>query len=104
MKIPTNIQINDSTWTIQLDAEIEKTHGAVGLCIYDLQKILISPNQDRNEIEETFIHELLHACFPDNVCSPKLEEKIVKQLSITLTKTLRDNKIRLGGTGKKKST
>lgn len=97
MKIPIKLKIRRSDWTIKFDKDIETTEKAVGLCIRDTKRILISPNQDRNEIEETFIHELLHACWPEDTCSHRLEEKLVERVAAVLTKTLRDNKLLVMG-------
>lgn len=93
MKIPKKLKIRRSTWKVELDETIEQTENAVGLCIPGSKKIVISPNQTRNEREETFLHELIHACWPDDVCGPRMEENIVNKLAPVLLKALKDNDI-----------
>lgn len=93
MKIPKKLKIRRSTWKVEIDETIEETEDAVGLCIPSSRKIVLSPNGTRNEREETFLHELLHACWPDDACGARLEEKIVGELAPVLLKALKDNDI-----------
>lgn len=92
MKIPDKVKIGRSTWKVIVSDSID-SYGAIGLCVYGDKEIFLSPNQTRNEMEETFLHELLHACWPDDECSPKLEEKLISKLSPILLKTLKANKV-----------
>lgn len=97
MKIPHKLKIRRSKWTVKFDDKIEQTEKAVGLCIRSTKQIFISPNQDRNEIEETFIHELLHACWPEDICSDRLEEKIVAPMAEVLYNALKESKLLVPG-------
>jgi hypothetical protein len=81
MYIPKSVRIKKSKWKIILSDIKLDTKMYNGLCIHQSREILIDPNLPRNEIEETFIHELLHACFPDGICSYKKEEMIVTELA-----------------------
>lgn len=97
MKIPRKLKIRRSKWTVKFDDKIEQTEKAVGLCIRSTKQIFISPNQDRNEIEETFIHELLHACWPEDVCSDRLEEKIIAPMAGILYSALKEGRLLVPG-------
>jgi hypothetical protein len=97
MRIPKKLKIRRATWNVTFDNSIEKTDKAVGLCIDSTKKIVISPDSDRNETEETFIHELLHACWPKDVCGDRLEEKLIRSLSPILYKALKDNDLLVSG-------
>lgn len=91
MKIPDELKIRRSTWRIVIDDKIENTHNAVGLCIYSTKRIVLSPDQSRNELEDTFLHEILHACFPNGIVADRTEEKIVRRLAPVLLRVLHDN-------------
>ena len=93
MKIPKILKIRRSKWTVDFDETIEESYDAVGLCIRRSKRILISPNQTQAEIEDTLIHELLHASWPDGICSDRLEEAIVSKLSRVFLGVLKDNNL-----------
>lgn len=93
MKIPRKLKIKRSTWSVSIDDSIEEKYNAVGLCKHSSKEIVISPDQTRNEMEETLLHEILHACFPNDVCSDRLEEKIVNKLAPALLHVLKANKL-----------
>jgi len=93
MKIPRKVKIRKATWKVSINEDIERKHNAVGLCKYNAKEIILSPNQPRNELEETFMHEILHACWPEDECSQKLEEKIIRKMSPVLFEFFKKNKI-----------
>lgn len=94
MKLPRKLKIKRSTWQVKFDESIEKTDDAVGLCVFSSKKILISPNQDSNDLADTLLHEILHAIWPTDLCGDKLEEKLVARLAGSLLQILQDNKLK----------
>ncbi len=94
MRIPKKFKLNNKTWEVSVKdkKKFKKDERLMGVCYRNLHKIFINPSLTRNEIEETFVHELLHACWPPSLCSNKLEEKLVEKLAVTLYATLKKNK------------
>lgn len=93
MKIPRKVRIRKTMWKVSMNDDIEHKHNAVGMCNYKAKEIILSPNQPRNELEETFLHEILHACWPETACSQKLEEKIIGEMSPVLFEVLKKYKL-----------
>ena len=68
-------------------------------CTYnDQQKIILDPNKKEQKLEQTFIHELLHACdFVNGLIyrfkqeDKPTEEDVVRELSMTLYQVIVDN-------------
>ena len=89
MRIPRSVKIKKSVWKITLDETKLDTRQYNGMCVPDHKEILIDPKLPRNDLEETFIHELLHACFPAKTCSYNKEEEIVASLARVLTPVLK---------------
>lgn len=88
MHIPRFLMINKKRWRITQDAEALDTKKYNGMCLLDHQQILIDPALSRNDKDQTFIHELLHACWPGGLCSDRTEEKIIRELAVVLTPAL----------------
>lgn len=66
MKIPKKITLLNSTYTVEIKHDLLDDQGAIGLLNPLKGKILIQPNSRnspiiQNEIEQTFLHELVHA-------------------------------------------
>lgn len=97
MRIPKKLKIRRAVWDVKFSESIRKTDQAIGLCLRSTKEIFIAPDMARNDIEETFIHELLHASWPANTCSHRLEESIIRKLSPVLYKALIENKLLVKG-------
>jgi hypothetical protein len=97
VRIPKRLKIRRAIWDVEFDDSIVENEHAVGMCIRATKKILITPNMARNEIEETFLHELLHALFTWIPCSHRQEELIIARLSPLLYKALTNNNLMAAG-------
>lgn len=88
MRIPRSLYINKKRWQVTQSSEELDTQKYDGMCILDHYQILIDPDLSRNEKDRVFIHELLHAMWPPNICTGKVEEKLVTEISRTLAPIL----------------
>lgn len=66
MKIPKKITLLNSTYTVEIKPDLLDDQGAIGQFDSLKGKIFIQPNSNispiiQNEIEQTFLHELVHA-------------------------------------------
>lgn len=108
MNIPKSLKIKHHKWKIIFTDKKSKlnTKKYNGMCVHADKEILIDPKLSRNDKEETFWHELLHAIFPDDVCSNKKEERIVFALGEQLwpiMQTLYKMNIQRGGKKRQKN-
>ena len=97
MKIPTKLKINGKPWKIIIDKNGSRINGKkyMGICSHAKKTITLSKELRNRDLLETFIHEVLHACFDTRICSDKVEEKIVENLCVKLYDLLNDNRILL---------
>lgn len=95
MRIPKKLTIRKSKWEVTLTRGHKKldTRRYRGMCYLNTRQIFIDSGLTRNEREETFVHELLHACWPEGVCGNRLEEAIIESLSRTLYDVLKKNRL-----------
>lgn len=59
-----------------------------GWCVYNRREIQIEETLTGAHREETFLHELLHACLPEN-WAPNAEETMIRRLAPRLLDTLK---------------
>lgn len=81
LHIPKKLKIKRSIWTIKTENHDLDTEEFMGMCFLDNHLILLDGKLSRNALEDTYLHELLHAVFPKNVCSIRKEEEIVSKIT-----------------------
>lgn len=79
MKLPRRIKIDGRNWKITRG---DPGDGDRGSCDHDTRTIIIDPDLEGRELEETFWHEVLHAAMPEAtfIVSIKKEEALVELL------------------------
>ncbi len=89
MKIPSKFQIAGQTYTVEYEPSMDD----MGDHSSPFNRIRLNPNYPQERIEQTFIHELLHAVransareHPDSAT----EEEIVDSMSGLLYQVLKD--------------
>jgi hypothetical protein len=93
IRIPKKLRTPGGTYKIKKSSTLEKRQGLLGMCVEVNKYISIDCNQSKIEMEKTFVHEALHSVFPNNMCSDKLEEEIVRALEEGLHYILTHNKL-----------
>lgn len=85
MRLPRSLSINGELWTVVLKPMAKR--GLHGLCNYRKREIIIDVELPLLEREETFLHEVMHACWPERW--PSTEEKMIRRLSPRLLDALK---------------
>jgi len=91
MKLPKSFTLNGRRWKVKLEA----LDGDMGRCNHRERSIIIDPDQAADEMEDTFLHELLHACLGMELrefIGAKREELIVEVLTGRLLSVLKQTK------------
>lgn len=93
MKKPDRIKVGPQTWQVEWlpDSVYVDEEGTYGLAHYDTLTISISGVSIGVQVE-TFLHEVLHACYKSYSIKDKdTEERTVSSLSPVLCAFIRDN-------------
>jgi len=97
VKIPETVKIGGHVYKVIRNYKFKERTDRRGQIDYGLKEIRlqeedISGKYVRSEVEQTFIHELLHAV--ENIYnSQNLNEEIIERLSQGLYQVLKDNKM-----------
>lgn len=91
--IPKKMRIGGRIWRIKRSKTLQKRQGLLGVCVPDERYISIDCTQTVEQQHITFLHELLHAIFPQNIVGDKTEENIVSKLEEKLHNILVYNRI-----------
>lgn len=98
MKIPNKVIIKNKIYSIVYDKEALRDDSIYGRTYHTKLQIILDQTQPKDQRENTFFHELLHAIID---CSPlrvdlkdsALQEKVAVGISEDLLLVLRVNKI-----------
>jgi hypothetical protein len=88
MYIPTELKIGGKIWKVIIDHKKLDISKYMGLCKFDTREILLNSKLPRNKLEEVFLHEYLHATFPEFIVGEVREERIVLHLASKLYKSM----------------
>jgi hypothetical protein len=86
VKLPRALVINGERWRIVRKPLCRR--GRYGQCNYRTREIQIDSELVGDERAETFVHELLHACLPED-WAPTAEERMIERLAPRLLSALR---------------
>lgn len=107
VKRPESIKLGSHTWTIEFDEhELVRTSrldgtDKHGICLHSEHRIIIEDRRPLTAMQETLVHEILHACvwtgrilFVIADCKEEddsVEERVVASLSGILLDALKEN-------------
>ena len=72
-----------------------RNDGTCGMTLINERMIVYDPGLNQKELDETIVHEILHACFPtdlkkrNKLAKHEQEEKIVTYIAPILARALR---------------
>jgi len=98
MKIPKKLKVAGLEYDVKTDYKFHQANTLCGQCDHQGQEIRITGKcsdnnqRKRDSVEETFIHEMLHA-IDRNYNNSALSEQQVTRLSTGLYQVLKDNKM-----------
>ncbi len=104
MKLPKEdftVKIGPFIYEVKYSADIAEEGQVFGSTHSNNQNIFLDPNKKPQKIEQTFIHELFHACmFVNGLCyrfalddkdrRPN-EEETIRELSMSFYQVIKDN-------------
>lgn len=93
MNIPGKVKIGKRSWTVKLVKGLNKKKHILGLCDSETYTILIDADQTPRSRQITFLHELLHAVFPNSKLCNATEEMIVEHLDEKLFEIFENNSL-----------
>lgn len=93
--MPRTIRIGEDVWKVKQDYPlVHPKYGlSDGLCDFDAKTIWLSRRLSMKAKQETLLHELLHAVWPEGIVSHRVEEKIVHGIDEKLLKVILENKL-----------
>lgn len=102
MKVPTKdftLRIGPFDYDVIYSEEVANEENCFGSTHNNEQKIFLEPKRKRQKIEQTLIHEVLHACAFVSGLSYRFgrkdeapsEEDVVRELSMVFYQVMKDN-------------
>ncbi len=97
MKIPKTLNILGFQWKVKLDESVASEGGVYGSTHHGTQVIYLDPTNTEQKMEETLLHEAMHAIFWQTGLGKryndvKVEEEIISALATGVYQLLKDNK------------
>jgi hypothetical protein len=96
IKIPERINISGQEWDVYLDTNAPANvanklkSGDYGVCSFQHKAIVLAHWQSPDDMQETLIHEALHAMLEDDEwLGPELEHHVIEALEAKLTRFIR---------------
>src|SRR5688572_22171871 len=93
IQIPRTLTIAGQVWHVYYDRDCPESlasklkPGHYGVCVFSARVIILASWQTPDEMQETFIHEVLHAFFAeDEWLGPELEHHVIETLESRLTR------------------
>jgi hypothetical protein len=98
MIIPSQIKIGGFQWTIEQQMDVAREGDIYGSTHHTSQKIFLDPTMPRQKLEQTLLHEIMHAIWWQSGIErgsedKKLEERVIHALSMGLYQVLQDNNL-----------
>lgn len=94
MRIPKKVKIGPHIYIVKLEKDLSGNHGLMGQSRHTSSEIVIDPNLSGSQLEDTLLHEILHAIqFQTRFISDgeKDEELAVSRLTPLLLQVIKDN-------------
>lgn len=91
-KLPKKIKVGAVDYTVHTLSPKDK--GQYGVCVYEHQRIYLTPNMLHQQASDTLLHEVMHAIWSEAGLDhiPDLnEETIIRTMATWLRIVLRDN-------------
>lgn len=94
MNIPEKVRIGSVDYDVHLTKEnlVCKNQESYGLIDYNYHLIKINEIlQDKQGLEQTFLHEMLHGIIRERNLTVENEELVVEEMALGLHQVIRDN-------------
>ena len=91
--IPKKLKIGGEVWRLRVAKMLYKSPHVLGYCDPDRKVIALKKDLDGAELLATFLHELIHAAWPEGVVSETTEEKILEAIDLKIAEALISSKL-----------
>ncbi len=92
MTIPKTIKVGAHTYTIQYEKRLNLNHEAAGQSRHLHSEIILDPDQAQTQLEDTLLHEMLHAIdWQVHIFNKDDVEDQITRLSSLLLQVIKDN-------------
>jgi len=88
MKIPTKVKIKAKTWTLNYDKELLRDDHNYGVCYPTKLKIVLDATQPKDQLENSFFHELIHAIIDSSALRTDLSRDLNEKVAVTIAEDL----------------
>lgn len=98
MKFPAKLKIGGFTWQVEENGDVSNEGNIFGSTHTRTQKIFLEPGLTKQKLEQTLLHEVMHAVWWQSGLSKmsfdlNVEETIVHALSMGLYQVFCDNNL-----------
>ncbi|HHY74045.1 MAG TPA: ImmA/IrrE family metallo-endopeptidase [Bacillus bacterium] len=90
--IPNKVIVAGVGYQVISVQEIDDDPNTMGTCLYHKSLIKLKDGLSNDKKEQTFVHELLHACF-NEAGFIEQDEDVINRVGIVLYQVLKDNKL-----------
>lgn len=101
--IPNKVKVAGIDYEVREVEELDFDPMHLGDCIYQQSLIRIKQGMSKDKKEQTFVHELLHACFHEAGFDEQ-DEDTINRVAIVLHQVLKENRLFFGGVSEIKCT
>lgn len=93
MTIPASIKIGAQIYSVRFEKGLNHNHNAAGQSRHLKNEIILDPDQAQTQIEDTFLHEVLHCIdWQQKIFSSDEDEAQISRLTSLLLQVIKDNK------------
>lgn len=93
MNIPRTVKVGPHVYKVRLLKMMAEDHGKVGQVVNSKAVLTIDPDQSSSQVEDTFLHEVLHAINSQvKFVKDDDEEDAVLRLAPAILQVLKDNR------------
>ncbi|MGY6765698.1 hypothetical protein ACW73O_11745 [Faecalibacterium prausnitzii] len=88
--LPKKVNVAGVNYRVIEVPEIDDNPDVMGTCLYQKSTIKIKSTLSDDKKEQTFVHELLHACFNEAGFNEQ-DEDMINRVGVMLYQVLKDN-------------
>lgn len=95
MNIPKKVKVGAHSYKVSFEKDLSTNHAVMGQSRHAKGQIVLDTEQMQTQLEDTFIHEILHAiqfqCNFLNTRDGQVEEDAIARLAPALLQVIKDN-------------
>ena len=93
--LPEAVVLRGQTWRVEAAPGLLARTGSHGECVYDERTIRVDTDADAESVEDTLVHELLHAVLAGTgIVRDRTEERLVRAITPAVVEVFRQVRLR----------